>query len=157
MTAAGSDNNAVTWDNVAISRLGTAADSDTSSVKVYLDDGDDAFDAGDTLVSSGTDNFTGGTGSVTVALTPAQTVTNVSPKKYFIVLGIAPGANTSNTIGVRVASSASFSVRAPDQASLSNPPADSGVVGIQVSAGTLNVVAGSANPAALTGLGRASA
>ncbi len=100
------------WTAVTIAKLGNLADGSVTTIRIYLDDGDDVFDSAlDTLVSPGANTFT--TGSVAITLSAAQTITS-TPKVYFVVYQIALAATVGNTIGARVNASGSLTVTAPD-------------------------------------------
>ncbi|MBI3298903.1 MAG: hypothetical protein HYZ75_12105 [Elusimicrobia bacterium] len=110
------------WTALTVTKLGNLADGQITTVRVYLDDGDGTYDAGDTLVSPLTSTFAGG--SVAITLSAAQTI-GTTPKAYFIVYILAAAAPVGNTIGARVTNNASLSVTAPDTVSAANFPADS--------------------------------
>lgn len=100
------------WTALTVTKLGNLADGSVTTVRIFLDDGDDAFDpALDTLISPGVTTFTGGSAAIT--LSAAQTL-NSTPKSYFVVYTIALGATVGNTIGARVTNSGSVTLTAPD-------------------------------------------
>jgi len=111
-----------TWTALTVTKTGTLADGDVSTVKVYLDDGDGSYDGGDTLVSPAVNTFT--SGSVAITLSAAQNITTTA-KVYFVVYTLQALATVGNTIGAQVTSEASLIVTAPDNVSASNFPADS--------------------------------
>ncbi len=100
------------WTALTVNKLGNLADGSVTTIRVYRDDGDGAFDAAlDTLVSPSANTFTAG--SVAITLSAAQTITS-TPKVYFVVYQIALTATVGNTIGARVNASGSLTVTAPD-------------------------------------------
>ena len=116
------DFNSAQWTAINVSKTGTLADAGVTSVKIYLDDGDNGYDAGDTLISPAVTAFSGGAAAIT--LTAAQTL-NTSAKVYFVVLDLESDATVGNTIGASIASLSEVTVTVPDVVLGTNLPANS--------------------------------
>ena len=125
MTASGSADNSVSWNQIRVIRTGQGANTDVDNVVIALDDGDGNYEGLgiDTAIGSATlavDN----TALVTVT---SQTVTNSAPKSYYVVFHIASGATTNDNVIARVADNNAFTVTsAGDLSSLGSSPTDSG-------------------------------
>ncbi|MBI2387707.1 MAG: hypothetical protein HYV14_17100 [Elusimicrobia bacterium] len=108
--ATGADSAA--WTAITINKLGNLADGSVTTIRIYLDDGDDVFDSAlDTLVSPSANTFTAG--SVAITLSAAQTLT-ATPKVYWVVYQLSVSATVGNTIGARVNAAGSLTITAPD-------------------------------------------
>lgn len=124
------------WSALTVTKTGTLADSDIDTVKVYLDDGDDSYDAGDALVSPGVTTFSGGSAAIT--LSAAQTITT-TPQVYFIVYTLDLVAAIGNTVGSQVANAAALTVSGTDSTASTNLPASSGNSTVTDAADTVTV------------------
>lgn len=105
------DKNAAGLAGITLNQIGSAGDTDISSLRIYKDNGDGVFNAGQDAAVTGGYAFSGGT--VAVSFSSIQNVT-VSSGAYFIAADIAGAAVPGGTIQLRLADSSYFSVLAPD-------------------------------------------
>jgi putative cell wall-binding protein len=108
---------AISASAVTIENTGTTPSTVVSGVDVYLDNGDNVFGPGDTLLNAIPATFSGS--SVTVPLSPAQSI-NDTAKQYWVVYHFDPAAADAS-----VASSRETSVTQTGATSVTN----NGVVG----------------------------
>lgn len=108
-----SDKNDFSWLGLTVERLGTAPDSAVSAVNIFRDfDGNSLFDvAVDSRVTGGSDAFSASTAVLT--LQQVQTLTS-STRTYFVTMSVAALATPGQTLGLRVSTSASFNLLAPN-------------------------------------------
>ncbi|MBI5595921.1 MAG: VCBS repeat-containing protein [Elusimicrobia bacterium] len=142
-----SDKNDFSWLGLSVERLGTAPDSAVSAVNVYRDfDGNGLFDvAVDSRLSSGADAFAASTANLTML--QVQTVTQ-STRSYFVTLSVAANATPGQTLGVRISSTASFNLLAPNALSTATAlPIQTGVVPVSQFQNTITVSTASIVPA----------
>jgi len=135
--------NTAPWTKLTVAKTGTLADGSVTAVKIYLDDGDGSYDAGDTLITSGANTFTSGSAAIT--LTSPQTITT-TPQVYFIVYVLSVTATVGNTIGSNIAANTSFTVTYPDTTAATNLPAASGTSTLTDGADTITVTPTSQAP-----------
>ncbi len=144
--------NTVVWTALTVYLSGTnAADTDVASVKIYKESGvTPGFQSSeDTLISSGTDVFSGGVTTVDIL---TSEVIGGTPETYYLVYDVASGANTNANIGATVLSD-SFAVASPDVVSSLNLPFSSKEIDIIVpdsTIGTLDYVVSSCNQVVLS-------
>jgi hypothetical protein len=105
--------------SVKVKKLGTILDADISSVRLYRDNGDGLFGAGDTLLTSGSNVFSGG--ETTLSLLSLQTLTAVETS-LFVTYVLAPTAAVGSTVGLELTTSSWVSVSGVDVVSSSNMP-----------------------------------
>ncbi len=143
-----SNNNPITWSSLALTRLGTAADSAISAVKVYRDENGDGVlqTSTDSLVSSGGDVFSGG--AATLGFSSPQSAT-ATAHAYFVAVDLSPSALVNATVGVRVSTTAAFGVNSPNIVSTGPPnyPFDTVPVSIAEYADTVSVSSSAVAPA----------
>ncbi len=112
------------WDHIRISRIGMGApgmpvngtNSDVQYVKIYADSNfNESFDAGDTLITSGTDQFTSDAIGPTldIPLTVPQTL-RPTPQVYFVLYDISPTAYANDSVGIRVQDKSWIAVSTPN-------------------------------------------
>ncbi|MBI3297578.1 MAG: VCBS repeat-containing protein [Elusimicrobia bacterium] len=141
-----SDKNDFSWLGLSVERLGTAPDSAVSAVNVFRDfDGNGSFDvAVDSRVTGGADVFSNSTATLT--LPQVQTV-SASTKTYFVTLSVAAGAESGKTLGVRISTTASFNLIAPNTVSTATAfPIQTGLVPVNQFQNTVTVTTASVVP-----------
>jgi hypothetical protein len=112
------------WSKIRLERIGTGApgqpingsNSDVQYVKIFIDsNNNESLDAGDTLITSGTDQFpldaVGPTADV--SLTVPQTL-RPSWQYYFITYDIALTAHANNSLGIRIKDRSWITVSQPN-------------------------------------------
>ncbi|MBN1822759.1 MAG: hypothetical protein JW803_00410 [Endomicrobiales bacterium] len=112
------------WSAMRVERIGTGApgqptggtNTDIQYVKIYADSNNTgALDAGDTLITSGTDHFPADISGPTtdIGLTIPQTL-RPSWQYYFVVYDISPTAYANNSIGIRIKDKSWITVSLPN-------------------------------------------
>jgi len=137
----------VSSNDVAVSALtltdsGTAPSSTISSATVYRDDGDDAYDAGDTLLNSVAGTFSGATAAITFDSPEAVSTT---ARQYWVVYAAAAGA----TDGAEASSLISGVTHTADN--LADSAATGPTMTVDAAAPTVAISAPAADGAVLTG------
>ncbi|MCB4791645.1 MAG: hypothetical protein LHV68_07130 [Elusimicrobia bacterium] len=117
------DTSEAAWSKIRVERIGQGAagqnsggsNSDIAHVKIFKDsNGDEKFNAGDTLISSGIDKFPLDVVGPACDITLAQVQTlGTVPQVYFVVYDIATTAYSGNSIGVKIKDYSSLTVDAP--------------------------------------------
>ena len=110
--------NTASWTAVKVTLAGTINRTNVTAVKVYADNGDGDYDNEDTLLAA--DVF-GGPGTVTLTLSPAQTITTTS-SDYFIVYSLNAATPVGNTVGASIAAAADMTIASPDTMAATNFP-----------------------------------
>jgi hypothetical protein len=101
------------WSGLTITRIGTAADADTTRVALYADSSGAAplGVKGDVLVATGTFS----NGQTVLGFITVQTITT-SMKRYLLTYDVAALATSSATLGVSLSGPDSFVVASPSSA-----------------------------------------
>ncbi|MHB9154780.1 MAG: hypothetical protein ACYC5N_03680 [Endomicrobiales bacterium] len=112
------------WSRIRVERIGTGApgqpasgsNRDVACVKIYADSNNTgSLDAGDQLISSGTDQFPADLAGPTVDITLAVPQTlRPSYQYYFITYDIALTAYANNSLGIRIKDRSWFTVSLPN-------------------------------------------
>ncbi|MCB4791979.1 MAG: hypothetical protein LHV68_08835 [Elusimicrobia bacterium] len=126
------------WTKIRVERIGQGAAGQTSGgtnndialVKIFKDsNGNEKFDGGDLLISSGTDKFPLDTVGPTcdISLAEPQIIRPVS-QVYFVVYDIATTAYAGNSIGVKIKDRSSLAVNDPNSFAVfpTSPPFQAG-------------------------------
>ncbi|MBI5244562.1 MAG: VCBS repeat-containing protein [Elusimicrobia bacterium] len=121
---------AILWSGLTVRSLGTAADSDISSVHIWKDVNADGFLEADMDqdMTSGLNGFLGG--SAVVSLITAQTI-SMAPMRYLVTVDVASCASPSASFGLTLAATNAFSVNAPNTVVDSGFPISSVVVSLK--------------------------
>ncbi|MFA5140149.1 MAG: LamG-like jellyroll fold domain-containing protein [Elusimicrobiota bacterium] len=123
------------WDRLTVSRYGTGADSDVSTVKLFRD----ANANGQLEVLSderlSTAAFSGG---AAVLGFPTQTI-SASTKTYFVTYDVAVTAAFGNTIGAEFGVPSMFNIAAPNSVASAGFPIQSGTTTVSAAQTTLLV------------------
>ncbi|MBI5597339.1 MAG: VCBS repeat-containing protein [Elusimicrobia bacterium] len=128
---------ALLLNGLTVTRLGTAGDSDIARLRVYRDDGDQAFEPeSDSEVSSAANPFLSGT--ALVSFTPGLSV-GVTPTRLFLALDAASYAVAQRTVGLSVSSTSALQVLAPNYVVDSGFPAASSLSELRKIPDTLTV------------------
>lgn len=105
------------FSGLTVKRLGSATDADVPKVKVYRSYNNE-WNPTDILI--GESQFKDG--AATVNFSEVQMVETKVNFNYFVVLSVAPLANSNNDVGLSIDSNTSFQILAPDQMSGANLP-----------------------------------
>ena len=127
-TSVWTDNNGLELTGINVQRTGTGSDSDFTAVKIYLDNGDGVFGAGDSPISSGFNIFSGSVSSISFV---TSQLIDASTKTFFVVADVSPFAGVGKTVGMQLASTAAFTVTYPDIVYNSGYPAGTALMTMQ--------------------------